>query len=111
MIYDFGRVLGNLYAIEADGKIYGLKLEIAIVHLEEGKALSYVYLLDENEKVICKVPKPFASLVKFSREGFDIVENMLDELAEEAKKMINVDLFDTFREIRKDIKGHQITRT
>lgn len=111
MIYDFGRVTGSLYAIQAGGKILALKLEIAVVHLEEGKALSYVYLLDENEKIICKVPKPFASLIKFSRKRFDIVENMLDELAEEAKKTIGVDLFDTFKEIRKDIKEHQKTRT
>ncbi len=71
MVYEFGRLPGGLYAIEAEGKFFGLKLEIAIVHFEEGKALSCVYLLDENGMTVCKVSKPFASLVKFYREGFE----------------------------------------
>jgi hypothetical protein len=39
--------------------------------------------------------------VEFSREGFNVVEKMLEELAGEAKEKANFDLLETFKEIRK----------
>jgi len=110
MIYDFERDSGNLYKIEAENKIYRLLMEIAIAHFEEGKALSVVYLLDENDQVVCKVSYPFSYQFKCRREGFDVVEEMLNELAEEAKKVTKIDLLETFKEIRKEMKSAQ-TRT
>jgi len=39
--------------------------------------------------------------LKASQGGFDVVEDMLKELAAEAKKTIRIDLTETFKEIRR----------
>jgi len=105
MVYKFEKFPENLYAIEVGDKIYGLLVDTAVPHLAEGHTPSvHVSLLNENGNMVCNVVYPFSFIHKSFREGSDAAETMLAELAAEAKQVANVDLFETFKEIRKHMK-------
>ncbi len=104
MLYDFERFLGDLYAIQVEDKVYGVVSKITFANIEHGQAISYIYLLDEKENVVCKVGKPFGGVLKAFREGIDVVDNMLGQLASEAKKITKIDFVNTFKAIRQDMK-------
>jgi len=110
MLYDFERLFGNLYAIKVEDKVYGVVSEITIANIEHGQALSYIYLLDEKENVICKVRDPFGDVLKAFRKGIDVVDHMFAQLASEAKEITKIDFLNTFKAIRQDMKQSR-TRT
>ena len=105
MIYPFDKLMGNLYAIDVDGKVYRLLMEMSVGHIaEDGRVLSEVYLLDYEEKIICGASMSFGEAFKSFKAGADPLEGMLLMLADEASKNVNIDLLETFKAIRKDIK-------
>ena len=104
MLYAFKKLFGNLYAIQVEKKVYGVVLEYTIANIERGQAISYIYLLDENEQVIYKVGKRFGGVLKAFGEGIDVVDDMLSQLASEAKKITTIDFVNTFKAIGQDMK-------
>lgn len=107
MVYDFNSIRDNFYAIKVEDKVYGVLLELATPVSEREEAKSYIYLLDEEEKVICKVGSSYSQMLKASSKGTDVVELSLESLASEAKKITKIDFIDTFKAIRKDMKQNQ----
>ena len=65
-------------------------------------ALSHIYVLDDKEKVLCQLTRPFGCVLRDLRSGLDVKGEMLKEFAEDFKKVDGVDLLDTFKEIRED---------
>lgn len=108
MLYDFERLFCNLYAIQVEDKVYGVVSEITIANIERGQPLSYIYLLDEKENIICKVGNPFGDVLKAFREGIDIVDHMLTQLASEANEITRIDFLNTFKAIRQDMKQSRV---
>lgn len=100
MIHNFKRA-GNLYAIDVEGKPYGLLLEVLTPDVSTGQV--HVYLLDETGKVLHQVARPFGFVLKSLRNGIDVLEDMLKELAEAAKQE-GINLEQTFIEIQNDVR-------
>jgi len=100
MSYNFQRA-GNLYAIDVDGKSFGLLLEMLTPDVSNGQV--HVYLLNETGEVLHEVARPFGFVLKSLRNGIDVLEDMLKELADIAKNE-GVNLEQTFIEIQKDVR-------
>ena len=108
MIYPFDKLMNNLFAIEINGRVYGLLMEMSVAHItEQGKVLSEVYLLDEDEIIISRASMSFSETFKSFKAGGDPLENLLVMLADKASKTLNVNLQDTFKEIKKELKENK----
>jgi NAD(P)H-nitrite reductase large subunit len=102
MIFEFERMSGQFYAINAEGKTYGL-VEATLTDMKV-----HVYLLDENENILYEVLRPYSMILKSFGVGVDEVKNMHEELANSAKAL-NVDFSETFKKIREKQKDRRGT--
>jgi hypothetical protein len=102
MLYVFEETFDNFYTIYTETKYYGLLLKIGVVEGKEG--MSSIFLLDENDAMVCKMEFPFSYLTKLYNKPVDVVEHILEEFAEMVQKEKKLDFGATFRKIRKHMK-------
>ena len=97
MVYEFRKeamdYTGDVYTIDADKKTY-LLVRSSIPELKGNKLRWVIYLTDEKGNVLCDASAPFG----FARFN-DVTEELLDLLADKAKKKIGVDFSGTFMDI------------
>lgn len=97
MVYEFRKeemdCTGDVYTIEVDDTTYLLVLS-PIPGLKANKLRWVIYLTDKKGNVLSDSSAPFGS-ASFKK----VIEELLNRLANKAKKKIGIDFSDTFMDI------------
>jgi len=97
MVYEFRKeemdYTGDVYMIDVDKTTY-LLVRSSIPALKGNKLRWVIYLTDEKGNVLCDASASFG-LARYN----NVTEELLNRLANKAKKKIGVDFSDTFMDI------------